>query len=104
MNLEILKTNMLSIAVAGFLILLTGVALYLFRDQVSENVRYFLPIPPLGVAAYIFVFNTYNHYNGDLPGGVWAAAKEVLYGTAIAAISFGGFALLIMVIIHFIKR
>jgi hypothetical protein len=104
MNPEVLKTNMLSIAVAGLLILLTGIVLYLFRDQVSDNVRYFMPIPPLAVAAYIFVFNMYNHYDGYLPEGTWAAAKEILYSTAIAAVSFGVFVFLIMVIISLIKR
>lgn len=104
MNPEILKTNMLSIAAAGFLILLTGTALYLLRDQISENVRFFLPIPPLGVAAYIFVFNMYNHYDGHLPKEYWVAAKEIFYSTAIAAISFGVFALLLVAIISFMRR
>ena len=104
MNPEVLKTNMLSIAVAGLLILLTGIILYLFRDQISDNVRFFMPVPPLGVAAYIFIFNMYNYYDGRLPEGNWVAAKEILYSTAIAAISFGVFAFLILAIINFIKR
>ena len=104
MNPEVLKTNMLSIAVAGLLILLTGIILYLFRDQVSDNVRFFMPIPPLGVAAYIFVFNMYAHYEGKLPAGSWLAVKEILLSTAIAALSFGVFALLIMMIIDFLKK
>jgi hypothetical protein len=104
MNPDVLKINMLSIAAAGFLILLTGTILYFFRDEISGNIRYFMPIPPLGVAAYIFVFNMYNHYDGNLPLGKWSAAKEILYGTAIAAVTFGGFALLIVLIINLIKR
>jgi len=47
---EILKVNILSIIAAGFLMLLTGLLLYFFRDIVTKNVRFFLPIPPLGVA------------------------------------------------------
>lgn len=104
MNPEVLKTNMLSIAVAGLLIMLTGIALYIFRDQVSDNVRFFMPIPPLGVAAYIFVFNMYSHYDGRLPEGSWVAVKEIVYSTAIAGLSFGIFALLILLIINFIRR
>jgi hypothetical protein len=104
MNPEVLKTNMLSIAVAGLLIMLTGVALYLFRDHVSDNVRFFMPIPPLGVAAYIFVFNMYSHYEDNLPGGIWTAAKELLISTAIAAIAFGIFALLIVAIVSLLRR
>ena len=104
MNPDVLKTNMLAIAAAGLLILLTGIALYLLRDEVSENVRFFMPIPPLGVAAYIFVFNMYSHYEGQLPEGNWVAAKEILYSTAIATIAFGFFALFIMVIVNLVKR
>lgn len=104
MNPEVLKANMLSIAAAGLLILLTGTALYVFRDQVSENVRFFMPIPPLAVAAYIFVFNMYSYYEGELPKGNWTAAKEIVYSTAVAAISFGVFALMIMLVIGAIRR
>lgn len=104
MNTEVLKINMLAIAIAGLLILLTGITLYIFREQIAGNVRYFLPVPPLGVAAYIFVFNMYNHYDGHLPEGNWIAAKEIIYGTVIAATSFGLFTLLIMGLITFLKR
>mgnify|MGYP001815870276 CR=1 FL=1 len=104
MNPDVLRTNILSIAVAGLLILLTGIILYIFRDNLSENVRFVMPIPPLAVAAYIFVFNMYSHYDGNLPEGNWATAKEIIYSTAIAALSFGLFALLIIVIVNFIKR
>lgn len=104
MNPEVLKINTLSIVVAGFLILLTGITLYLFREQISDNIRFFMPIPPLAVASYIFVFNMFNHYGGHLPEGNWAAAKEILYSTIIAAVSFGVFAVVITVAINFIKR
>jgi hypothetical protein len=104
MNPELLKTNVLSIAVAGLLILLMGIVLYLFREQIAGNVRFFMPIPPLAVAAYIFVFNMYNHYDGRLPEGEWVAAKEILYSTAIAGLSFGVFSILILGVILISKR
>ena len=104
MSPEVLKTNMLAIAVAGLLIMITGIALYLFRDQVSDNIRFFMPIPPLGVAAYIFVFNMYSHYDGQLPKGSWIAAKEILISTVVAAIFFGVFSMLTVLIIGLIKR
>ena len=104
MNQDVLKINMLSIAVAGLLIMLTGIVLYIFREQVADNVRFFMPLPPIGVAAYIFVFNMYRHYDGTLSGGVWGAAKEILYSTAIAAAAFGVFTLLLIVIIDYFKK
>jgi len=104
MDQDVLKTNLLSIAMAGFLMLLAGTLLYIFRDEISDNVRFFMPIPPLVVAAYIFVFNMYTYYNGNLPGGVWATSKEILYSVVISAVVFGIFTLLLIVIIHFFKR
>ncbi len=104
MDQDVLKTNLLSIAVAGLLMLLAGTLLYLFRDQVSDNVRFYMPIPPLIVAAYIFVFNMYNYYDGNVPGGVWGTSKEIIYSTAISAVVFGTSTLLLIAIIHFLKR
>jgi len=104
MNPDVLKTNILSIVAAGLLILLTGIVFYVFRDEIAENVRFIMPIPPLVVAAYIFVFNMYSHYDGNLPERTWVAATEILYSTAVAAISFGVFAFLILVIVNFFKR
>lgn len=104
MNQDILKINTLSIAVAGFLILLTGIILYFFRNDISDNIRFFMPLPPLAVAAYIFVFNLYSHYDGTLPEGTWGTAKEIIYGTAVAAIAFGVFTVLLVVIIDYFKR
>lgn len=104
MNPSVLKTYILSIIVTGLLIMLVGILLYYYRSELSANVRFFMPIPPLAVAAYIFVFNMFDHYNGSIPDGFWANAKEVLYATSIAALTFGVFALLILVIVNFMKR
>ena len=60
MDKELLKINLLALAGSGLLMLLTGVLLYAFRDRVSPYMRYFLPVPPLGVAAYIVVFNLFK--------------------------------------------
>ncbi len=85
---EMLKLNILTITVAGVLMLLTGLFLYLFRDIVSNNVRFFLPIPPLGVAAYVFVFNMFRHYNGNLPGSVEDIVRELVSSAVISGVVF----------------
>lgn len=104
MEQDVLKTYMLSIAASGFLMMLAGAILYVFRDQITENARFFLPIPPLGVAAYIFVFNMYSHYGGNLPDGVWNTAKEILYSVTITAGAYALFTALLVVIIAYFKR
>ena len=104
MEKEILKINLLAIAGSGVLMLLSGGFLYIFKEQVSSSVRFLLPIPPLGVAAYVFVFNMFKHYNGDLSGKPLALAREVLYSTAISAIVFGFFTVLLVIGIHYLKK
>ncbi|MBI5649827.1 MAG: hypothetical protein HZC40_05170 [Chloroflexi bacterium] len=104
MDDEMLKVNILTITVAGFLMLLTGVLLYLFRNSVSENIRFFLPIPPLGVAAYIFVFNLFNYYRGDLPGTVWDTTRELLYSAVASGIVFCVFITANVAITYWLKK
>jgi len=101
---EILKTNILSITISGLLILLTGALFLLFRSVLSKNLRFFLPIPPLGVAAYIFVFNMYVHYGGDLPDNRWETVREILSSIAVSSIIFGVFTVLLVISISTLRK
>jgi hypothetical protein len=104
MEQDVLKTNLLSIVGAGFLMLLAGIVLYLIRGQLSTNYRFFMPLPPLAVAAYIYVFNMFGHYSGELPDGFWGTAKEIFFSVAVTAVSFGLFVILLVAIVSFFKR
>ncbi|OGO35752.1 MAG: hypothetical protein A2Z03_03900 [Chloroflexi bacterium RBG_16_56_8] len=100
---DILKVNILAITVAGLLMLLTGLFLYVFRDLVSKNVRFFLPIPPLGVAAYVFVFNLFAHYNGTLPSDHWITIREMLSSALISGVVFCAFIVANVIITNWLK-
>lgn len=104
MDEQVLKTNLLAIAVTGLLLLLAGIVLYIFRAQIAGNSRYVMSLPPLGVAAYVFVFNMYRHYDGSLTLRNWDIAREIVYSTVFAALVFGTFTLLMIVIIEVIRR
>lgn len=101
---EILKTNLLAIAGSGLLILLTGIFFLVFKDVVSKNMRFFLPIPPLGVAAYIFVFNMYVHYGGNLPKSTLGTFSEIMLSIAIASIVFAIYTIVLIVFVGYIRR
>jgi len=80
MENELLKINIMSIAVSGLLMLAAGIILYLFKDYLScGSVRFMLPLPPIAVAAYIFVFNMFKHYQCCVPG------KSILVSEIIIA-------------------
>jgi CHASE1-domain containing sensor protein len=98
-----LKINILSIAGIGLLMLLTGLLLFVFQDSIAQQRRFFLPIPPLGVAAYVFVFNLFQHHSGSLPESPWLTMMEVLSGTAIAGAVFLVFSLLLVAGINQLK-
>ena len=87
MDEQILKVNLLAITSAGALIALGGIGLYFARFLISSRVRYFLPIPPIGVAAYVFVFNMFKFYNASLPSFPHILI-EVLLSTLTAASVF----------------
>lgn len=101
---EVLKTNLLAIAGTGFLLLLVGVLLYVFRDRVGDNTRYVMSIPPLGVAAYVFVFNMFRFYDGGLTLRSWLTVREILLSTLFAAVTFGLFTAVLVITISILRR
>lgn len=103
MENEILKINILSIAISGFLMLMAGAVLYYFKAHLSGSIRYFLPIPPIGVAAYIFVFNMFKHYQCSVPGRS-VMIREMVFATLISSLFFFVFTAILMVLIHLLKE
>jgi len=97
-------TNILSIAGAGLLILLTGIIFLFFRDYIFRHIRYFLPIPPIAVAAYIYVYNLYQHKEGHLTGSFAEISKELLVSIGITSMSFAVFVGLLIVFINAFRK
>ena len=98
-----LKINILTIAGTGLLMLLAGVLLFVFQDSIGQYRRFFLPIPPLAVAAYVFVFNVFQNYDGALPPRPSQMVMEVLSGTAVAGAVFFVFSVLLISSINQLK-
>ena len=103
MEKDLLRANLLAIAVSGLLMLLSGLLLYAFREGVARHVRFFLPVPPIGVAAYIFVFNMFRHYDGRLPHSVWDTLREVALSTGLFALIFCVFVVINVLLTAFLK-
>lgn len=97
-------TNILTLSAAGFLILLTGIGLYIFRDTFTRYVRFFLPIPPLAVAAYIYVFNMFEIYKGDLSANRAEVIQDILTSIISAGLFFTTFTVSLILLIHFLRR
>jgi hypothetical protein len=100
MNSAVLKTTILSIIIMGFVITLAGIALYYWRDLVAQHMRYLLPIPPIGVAAYVFVYNMFAKYDGNLPGTTTDVLKEIFWASVIS----GGFFVVFTILLVFLAN
>ena len=96
--------NILSIAGAGLLLLLTGLVFLIFRAYIAKHIRFFLPIPPIGVAAYIYVYNLYLQNDGQVAGNFPSLAKEIVLSVMVASISFTVFIGLLIVFINFFRN
>jgi len=102
-NLAILKTTILSVIFMGVVILLAGIALLLWKNQIAPHMRYLLPIPPIGVASYVFVYNMFSHYGGTRPGAFTDIAKEIVWASGISSVSFFVFTLILVFMVDLIK-
>lgn len=105
MENEILKINILSITISGLLMLVSGAVLYYFKDLlIGGNIRFFLPIPPIGVAAYLFVFNMFKHYHCVLPEKSGSVFVEMLIATAASTGVFFIFTATLILLVRFLSR
>jgi hypothetical protein len=100
MNQALLKINLFAIIGFGLLVCMFGLALFFLRAQIAPYLRYFLPLPPLGVAAYVFVFNLYGYFGGEMPANKLILLKELLIGTSVMTLIFGLITLLLVLIIE----
>ena len=101
MEINKLKTNLLLIAMMGGAMLIVGIVLYLLADPVSPYMRFLLPLPPISVAAYIYVQNKValpESSKEPVQVAVKDLLTETVFGTILFAIIAGlllfGFAVL----------
>ena len=96
--------NILSIAGAGLIILITGIVFLIFKDYIDKHIQFFLPIPPIAVAAYIFVYNMYQQEPSQISGNLSVLLKEVLMSVGIMAVSFAVFTVILIFFIDVFRK
>lgn len=101
MEAKMLKINMLSIILAGALLTIVGIILYFTRSYISYYTRYFLPLPPISVAAYVFVFNMFKYFNTQIPTFT-VALIDVLLSTLVVGVAFLSFVTLMILFVWLI--
>ncbi len=81
-----MRTSLLLITLMGVVMLLIGIGLYLAADHVASLMRFLLPLPPISVAAYIYVLNKVNAPRG--PGAEEPTTIDLLKETVIGTLAF----------------
>ena len=97
-------TIIILIAGAGLIIFLTGLGFLFFRDFVTRNIRFFLPMPPISVAAYIYVYNYYHHNNWVLPDKFAEISKELLISVGFTSFSYAAFVVLLILFVSAVRK
>ncbi len=84
MQVEAARTNLIIITSMGFAMFLLGLFLYFNASRIAPHMRYLLPLPPISVAAYIYVLNVVGEW-GDRALDI---SKDLLIETVIGTVSF----------------
>ncbi|MDJ0718892.1 MAG: hypothetical protein QNJ54_32470 [Prochloraceae cyanobacterium] len=84
MQVEAARTNLIIITSMGLAMFLLGLFLYFNASRIAPYMRYLLPLPPISVAAYIYVLNVVGA-KGDRALNI---SKDLLVETVIGTVSF----------------
>ena len=92
MEIQVVRNNLIVITSMGFAMFIVGLILYTNATRVAPYMRYLLPLPPISVAAYIYVLNIVGN-ESDLAEIRVAVrtlniGQDLLIETAIGTISF----------------
>ena len=84
MEIQVVRNNLIVIASMGFAMFIVGLILYTNTSRVAPYMRYLLPLPPISVAAYIYVLNIV----GAREGSTLNIGKDLLMETFIGTVCF----------------
>ena len=100
--MEDIRPKILLITAMGAAMFIVGMALFAFTEQVEPYMRFLLPLPPLSVAAYIYMLNKLAITRSDptVPGKRQALVMDVLTETVVGTLVFVVLSLLIIAVLH----
>lgn len=100
--MEDIRPKILLITAMGAAMFIVGMALFAFTEQVEPYMRFLLPLPPLSVAAYIYMLNKLAITRSDptVPGKRQALVMDVLTETVVGTVVFVVLSLLIIAVLH----
>ena len=82
MTLDATRTTLMMVIAMGVAMVVLGLLLYMNVNRIAPYMRYLLTIPPIAVAAYIYVLNAVNAKGSPL------TLKDMILETAIGTALF----------------
>ncbi|MBT4089345.1 MAG: hypothetical protein HN580_15360 [Deltaproteobacteria bacterium] len=105
MNSETLvKTLILTISFMGIAIFISGMIAIFYREAIGPYVHLILPIPPTGVAAYVFVFNLFQKFEDGVTSNLGTVMIEVTRATVISAVVFLFCSVVIILLVSVVNK
>ena len=91
-------------ACSGIAIAILGFLIYFFRKSADGYLAFILAVPPIGVAAYVFVFNLFGKSSEKTTEIINLPMKEILSGSAFAGFVFFIFSLGLFISVSLLKK
>mgnify|MGYP001238628063 CR=1 FL=1 len=101
---ESLKTNILTMACSGIAIAALGFLIYFFRKSADAYLPFILAVPPIGVAAYVFVFNLLSKLGPEKADVANTPLKDLFLGSFFTGLVFFLFSFGLFISVTLIKR
>lgn len=97
-----IKPKILLMVVMGGTMFIVGMVLFAFAEHVATYMRFLLPLPPISVAAYIYVLNklAITPIDPTVPGKRRALLADVLTETVVGVVVFLALSLLMIGVLH----
>ena len=98
------RLNILIMAASGIAIAVAGLIIYFFRKSIPDFMPFILALPPIGVAAYVYLFRLLSQKITSNSNGYSLSFSDILFGGMLTGLAFIFFCLIIITIVSLLKK
>ena len=98
------RLNILTMAASGIAIAVVGLLIYFFRKSLYDFMPFILALPPIGVAAYVYLFRLLSQKTAAKDSGYSLSFPDIMLGGLLTGLAFIFFCLLIMALVSLLKK
>lgn len=91
-------------AASGIAIAVAGLIIYFFRKSLPDFMPFILALPPVGVAAYVYLYRLLSQKAITNDNGYFIPFPDILLGGLLTGLAFIFFCIIIMTIVSLLKK